>query len=113
MIRYSGYGLGLLLLAAGIGAAATTASDGKDIVALDAGTVSRIAMAKESIAKNPAQPDSYVSLALALLKAARATDRSDYLDQAEQAVNDALRVATDKNGGNFEAHKTLVAVRLA
>jgi tetratricopeptide (TPR) repeat protein len=96
MKRYSSYCVGLLLLVAPmVGAAADFAA--------------RMAAAKDQIAKNPAQPDGYTSLALALVKAARATDRTAYLKQAEQAVADALRAAPD----NFEAHKAQVAVRLA
>jgi len=102
MQRYASYGAGLLLLAVStLGAA----SD----VAIDPGTASRIAMAKEQTSKNPAQPDSFTSLALALVKASRVTGSDDYLKQAEQAVADALRVSPD----NFEAQKAFVAVRLA
>ncbi len=96
------YCASFLLLAVAMSGAATTAP-------VDRGTAIRMAVAKEQIAKNPAQPDGYTALALALLKAARATDSDEYLKQAEQAVADALRVAPD----NFEAHKALVPVRLA
>ena len=90
------YGVGILLLASGF---AEAASNGMD----------RVAMAREQIARSPAQADGYTALALALVKAARATDRTEYLGQAEQAVRDALRLAPD----NFEAQKADVAVRLA
>ena len=76
---------------------------------LDPGTASRIVSAKAQIAKNPAQADGYTQLALALVKAARATDRADYLKQAEQAVADALHAAP----ADFEVHKAEVAIRLA
>ena len=104
MTKYSGYAVGVLLVAAGMAGAAAT-----DLVPIDPGTASRIRAAKDQIAKSPAQPDGYLSLALALVKAARATDSAEYLNQAEKAVADSLRVAPD----SFEAHKALVAVRLA
>jgi hypothetical protein len=97
------YFTGLLLLASGLANTAT----------LDPGTASRIAMAKQQIAQNPAQPDGYVSLSLALVKAARATDCDEYLKQADQAVADSLRIAPANSAANFEARKALVAVRLA
>jgi predicted Zn-dependent protease len=96
MKRYLCYGVGLLL-AVGVAAAA-----------VDPATASRIAAARDQIAKSPG-PDSYTSLALALVKAARATDCADYLKQAEEAVANALRIAPD----HFEAQKARVAVRLA
>src|ERR1700739_562139 len=98
MTRYFRYGLGLVVRAAGVAGGA-----------MDPGTASRIAAAKEQIAKNPDQADGYALLALALVKAARATDCANYLKQADQAVADSLRLAPD----NFEAQKTRVVIRLA
>jgi tetratricopeptide (TPR) repeat protein len=88
-----------LLLAANTAAALT----------LDPGTSSRIATARQQIAKNPAQPDGYTLLALSLVKAARETDCPDHLKQAEQAVANAFRIAP----GDFEASKAQVALLLA
>ncbi len=99
MIRH--YGIGILLLAGSLAGAGTTA--------LETATASRIASAREQIARNPAQPDGYTALALAMVKAARATDRAEYLTQARQAVANALRLAPE----GFEAHKAEVAVQLA
>ncbi len=95
MIRH--YCLGIVLFA------------GAATAGIDPGTASRIASAREQIAKNPGQPDGYTALALALVKAARATDRAEYLNQAEQAVADGRRVASD----NFEVRKAQVAIHLA
>jgi tetratricopeptide (TPR) repeat protein len=76
---------------------------------VEPGTALWIASAREQIAKNPRQADGYTALALALVKAARATDRAEFLTQAEQAVTDGLREAPD----NFEVQKARVAIRLA
>ena len=92
---------GILLLAVSLAGAETAG--------IEPGTASRIASAKAQIARTPAQPDGYTQLALALVKTARATDRAEYLKQAEQAVADALRIAPD----DFEAHKAEVSIRLA
>jgi tetratricopeptide (TPR) repeat protein len=94
------YGIAILLIAGSLAAAEP---------ALDPGTASRIAQAKEQISRNPGQPDGHIALALALVKAARATDHADYLQQAEQAAADALHIAP----GSFEAQKSEVAIRLA
>jgi tetratricopeptide (TPR) repeat protein len=99
------YCIGILLLTVGLAGAQTTARES----AMEPATASRIASAKAQISKNPAQPDGYTQLALALVKAARATDRAEHLKQAEQAVADALRLAPD----DFEAHKAEVAIRMA
>ncbi|HEY3837518.1 MAG TPA: hypothetical protein VGL72_13140 [Bryobacteraceae bacterium] len=77
--------------------------------ALDPSIASRIASAKQQIAKATNQPEGHTMLAMALLKAARATGRPEYLQQAEQSAAEARRIAPD----NFEAGKTEVAIRLA
>ncbi len=77
--------------------------------ALEPGTASRIAQAKQQIAKNSAQPDGYTALALAYVKASRATGQSEYLKEAEQALADSFRATPD----NFDARKAKVIVLLA
>ncbi len=101
--------LALFLLAAGLAGAASTAPGSKEALAIDHATATRIAMAREQIAKNPTQADGFTSLALALVKAARATDSNEYLKQADEAVADALRITPD----HFESLKARVAIRLA
>ncbi len=68
----------------------------------------RIAYAKEQIKKQKDRPQGYSDLAIALARRARETDDPAYLKQAEDAINDSLRVAP----ANFEARKARVIVRL-
>ena len=77
--------------------------------ALDPSIASRIAAAKEQVAKAVNQPEGHTMMALALAKAARATGRAEFLEQAEHSIAEALRLAPD----NFEARKGEVAIRLA
>jgi tetratricopeptide (TPR) repeat protein len=93
--------ISFLLLTATLAAAGTPG--------LEPGTASRIASAESQITRNPTQAEGHTALALALVKAARATDRPEYLQRAESAVADALRIAPD----DFEAHKAEVVIRLA
>lgn len=75
----------------------------------DPGTAARLARAREQIARTPGQADGQITLALALVKAARATGNQQYLLQAEHAIHEALRLSPD----NFEAGKARVALHLA
>ena len=68
----------------------------------------RIAYAKEQIKKQKDRPQGYSDLAIALARRARETGDPAYLKQAEDAINDSLRIAP----ANFEARKARVIVRL-
>jgi tetratricopeptide (TPR) repeat protein len=76
---------------------------------LDPGTAARLKQAREQIARNPGHPDGHIAAALTLVKAARSSGDSSYLDQAEKEVAAAFQPSDD----NFEAKKARVAVRLA
>lgn len=61
----------------------------------------RIEQARTAIAANPKNADAHNALALALTRRGRETSDHDWYEQADVAVQDALRLAPD----NFEARK--------
>lgn len=64
--------------------------------------------AQEQIKREPKSADSYNELARALVRRARESGDPDYYRQAQQAVDDSLRIAPD----NFEGDKAHVLVLL-
>ncbi|MGI8988767.1 MAG: tetratricopeptide repeat protein [Bryobacteraceae bacterium] len=68
----------------------------------------RIASAGEIIQKDKSKPKGYNDLAIALAKRFRETGDPAYLKQAEDAVQESLRLAP----ANFDGRKARVAIRL-